>query len=119
MTMADNKLISRFCEKCGRRVVAGVALDHTIQFHCTKCGDMANAHTVVKYVPAPVTKEEVPMNDDAEKLRAYVHGLFYAAEKKNKSKAWLALAAARRAYKMKSVALWRGALDALINLGNS
>lgn len=52
-------------------------------------------------------------------LRSYIHGLFFKAEKKNKARAWMMLCALRRAYAKKSVPLYRGALDALINLANS
>lgn len=54
-----------------------------------------------------------------EELRSYIHGLFFKAEKKNKTRAWMMLCALRRAYQKKSVPLYRGALDALINLANS
>lgn len=54
-----------------------------------------------------------------EELRIYVHGLFFKAAEKNKSRAWMMLYALRRAYLKKSVPLYRGALDALINLANS
>ena len=123
--MATNKLTSYYCNICGRHVVACVAADRTLQFHCEKHGEVA-AYKSVQYVQdetrviKPTVKEAImTMNNSDDQLRTYVHGLFFAAEKKNKSKAWLAYHALRRAYKMKSVPLWRGALDALINLGNS
>jgi hypothetical protein len=126
--MATNKLISYFCNVCGRRTPSSVGADKSFHFTCSVHGDVA-AYKSVQYVQdntrviestAKTTKEPaMTMNDDKEALRTYLHGLFYAAEKKNKSKAWMAYQAARRAYKMKSVPLWRGALDALINIGNS
>ena len=125
--MVTNKLISYFCNICGRHVFSSV-VEGVFTFTCSKHGDVA-AYKSIQYVQdegkvIEVTAKEVKearmtMDDDGEKLRTYLHGLFFAAEKKNKSKAWMAYAAARRAYKMKSVPLWRGALDALINLGNS